>query len=83
MLPSLYINTEQDPDKLPVWTCVRGTNSIESYHSRAHSLLSGNNNSTSYAHMILIQASQGRKLRWSAEGLGRAEGRGCQLPSSQ
>lgn len=53
--PGLYWNSQTDPDKLPIWISARGTNSVEAYHSRAHHLLSGSNNSTTHAQIIIMQ----------------------------
>jgi hypothetical protein len=52
----LHININAgDPFKLPQWITIRGTNSVESYHSRAHHILSGSNNSSGHGEAILLQ----------------------------
>jgi hypothetical protein len=54
-MDSLYTNVQRDPDGLPKWVCSRGTNKVESLHSRVHHLLCGNNNSPHHADFITLQ----------------------------
>ncbi len=54
-IPLHFNLNADDPTKVPHWITIRGTNSVESYHSRAHHIISGSNNSSVHGGAILQQ----------------------------